>query len=320
MFNRIRGIYPAIILLVLLTACAASGESYDCDWVTYTEDDGLVNNWIASIAFEESGAVWAGTWGGGLSRFDGVENWFNTTSGDNLRSNYVDALVVDHEGALWMGTTSGLGRYDPNSQQWDHLGRDFFGSNVIVGSDPGPQAIAVGADGSLYFAYWLGDLRIFDGEEWHLQQPGGLLMSVDVAANNSIWVGVHNRGVMHIDQGGSTLYTKDDGLPGVVVFDVGVAPDQTVWAATDGGAAHFDGDRWRAYTDELVYPVASSVTFTPDGAVWFGSRGGVSRFDGKRWTLWPMEDANRDDWNTPIETAPDGSVWFGTWKGLMHCE
>ncbi|MBN1120575.1 MAG: hypothetical protein JXJ17_05815 [Anaerolineae bacterium] len=309
MKKRVRGICPVIILLILLTACAAGEKPYECNWVTYTEDDGLVDNWIASIAFEESGAVWVGTWGGGMSRFDGVENWFNTTSGENLRSNYVKALAVDQGGVVWFGTTAGIGRYDPNSQQWDHYGRSSELSEIVVGPD-----------GAVWFAQWLGELESYDGAEWHSQEPGGLLMSVDIADNGSIWVGVHNQGVVHIDQGGSTRYTKDDGLPGVVVYDVGVAPDQTVWAATDGGVAHFDGEKWIAYTDDLVYPVASSVTFTPDGAVWFGSRGGVSRFDGKHWTLWPMDDANRDDWNTPIETAPDGSVWFGTWKGLMHCE
>ena len=67
MANRIRKIGSLVVLLLTLTACAESEKQYECSWVTYTEEDGLVNNWIASIAFEENGAVWVGTWGGGMS-------------------------------------------------------------------------------------------------------------------------------------------------------------------------------------------------------------------------------------------------------------
>ncbi|HSF95099.1 MAG TPA: two-component regulator propeller domain-containing protein [Thermohalobaculum sp.] len=64
-------------------------------------------NYIVSLAVADDGSVWAGTWGAGLSRFDG-ENWQTFTVADGLPSNHVYALHNDGDGRLWIGTSAGL--------------------------------------------------------------------------------------------------------------------------------------------------------------------------------------------------------------------
>lgn len=64
-------------------------------------------NYVVSLEVDKHGAVWAGTWGGGLSRFDG-KKWTNYTTADGLPGNHVFMLHRDEKGILWVGTNNGL--------------------------------------------------------------------------------------------------------------------------------------------------------------------------------------------------------------------
>jgi ligand-binding sensor domain-containing protein len=64
-------------------------------------------NYIVSLAVDHDGIVWAGTWGGGLTRFDG-KTWTHYTMSDGLPGNHVFSLHVDPAGKLWVGTNNGL--------------------------------------------------------------------------------------------------------------------------------------------------------------------------------------------------------------------
>ncbi|HXE38495.1 MAG TPA: two-component regulator propeller domain-containing protein [Azonexus sp.] len=64
-------------------------------------------NYVVSLEVDKQGVVWAGTWGGGLSRFDG-KKWVNYTTTDGLPGNHVFMLHQDDKGRLWVGTNNGL--------------------------------------------------------------------------------------------------------------------------------------------------------------------------------------------------------------------
>lgn len=68
-------------------------------------------NYVFSVLLTRDDSVWAGTWGGGASHFDG-EAWHNLTRDDGLAGDVVFAIVEDEDGVLWFGTDQGLSRYD----------------------------------------------------------------------------------------------------------------------------------------------------------------------------------------------------------------
>lgn len=68
-------------------------------------------NYIVSLVVDDAGTVWAGTWGGGLSSFDG-KNWRHYTVADGLPGNHVFMLHRDAKGTMWIGTNEGLARKD----------------------------------------------------------------------------------------------------------------------------------------------------------------------------------------------------------------
>ncbi len=67
-------------------------------------------NYVVSMAITEKGNVWVGTWGAGLSHFDGSK-WKTLTDKDGLPSNHIFMLHY-LQGFLWIGTSRGLVKYD----------------------------------------------------------------------------------------------------------------------------------------------------------------------------------------------------------------
>jgi ligand-binding sensor domain-containing protein len=64
-------------------------------------------NYIVALAVDRDGMPWAGTWGGGLSHFDG-KRWTTYTTAEGLPGNHVFSLHTDRDGNLWVGTNKGV--------------------------------------------------------------------------------------------------------------------------------------------------------------------------------------------------------------------
>lgn len=64
-------------------------------------------NYIVSLVVDHNGQVWAGTWGGGVSRYDG-KRWTNYSTAEGLPGDHVFMLHEDANQQLWIGTNKGL--------------------------------------------------------------------------------------------------------------------------------------------------------------------------------------------------------------------
>lgn len=64
-------------------------------------------NYIVALQVAKDGKVWAGTWGGGLTVWDGAK-WNNYSSAEGLPGNHVFMLHEDAKGRMWIGTGKGL--------------------------------------------------------------------------------------------------------------------------------------------------------------------------------------------------------------------
>ncbi|HEY4698060.1 MAG: regulator [Gallionellales bacterium RIFCSPHIGHO2_02_FULL_57_16] len=100
-------------------------------------------NYIVALLVDRDGVVWSGTWGGGLSRFDG-KKWSHYTMSDGLPGNHVFMLNEDPSGKLWVGTNNGLASFE-NGKFKVITTDDGLYSNTVF-------SMATAADGSL----WIG--------------------------------------------------------------------------------------------------------------------------------------------------------------------
>ncbi len=110
-------------------------------------------NYIVSMIVDEEGNVWCGTWGGGLSRFDG-KDWKTYTMKDGLPGNHVFMLHKDPGATMWIGTNKGLARPAPTGEGFTVLTKadGLFADNVF--------SLAKASDGSLWVGSFGGVARI----------------------------------------------------------------------------------------------------------------------------------------------------------------
>ncbi|HUL14013.1 MAG TPA: two-component regulator propeller domain-containing protein, partial [Methylococcaceae bacterium] len=92
-----------------------------------------------SIAEDSQGALWLGSFGFGVHRFDpqtGRFTVYQNKSGDahSLSSNRVNSVYIDRAGTLWAATYSGLNKFDPTSQSFTsyHV-NDGLPSDAVFG-------------------------------------------------------------------------------------------------------------------------------------------------------------------------------------------
>ena len=79
-------------------------------------------NYVFSLIVAKDQSVWVGTWGGGVSHFDG-KTWENFTTKEGLAGNIVYSVAQDYNGEFWFGTNNGLSHYD--GKTWETLTRDY---------------------------------------------------------------------------------------------------------------------------------------------------------------------------------------------------
>lgn len=106
-------------------------------------------NYVTALAVDKEGVVWVGTWGAGLSRYDG-KSWTTLTMKEGLPSNHINVISIK-DGIMWIGTSNGLAKYDgkrfANYDQRDGLfGPDVYSfaigkSGTWVGSFGGVSRI-----------------------------------------------------------------------------------------------------------------------------------------------------------------------------------
>ena len=68
-------------------------------------------NYVFCIQVTGKDEVWAGTWGGGVSVYNGSV-WKNYTQADGLAGNIVYSIAIAADDSIWFGTNNGLSHFD----------------------------------------------------------------------------------------------------------------------------------------------------------------------------------------------------------------
>jgi signal transduction histidine kinase/ligand-binding sensor domain-containing protein len=106
---------PVVLLLLFVYSLAGSRDAFaqPDDYQTYIYDNhsGLPQNYLYTISEDKLGYLWIGSFGGGLSRFDGKE-FVTYTIADGLLSNIVLDTRIDRNGLLWLLHRRGISSFD----------------------------------------------------------------------------------------------------------------------------------------------------------------------------------------------------------------
>jgi len=289
---------------------------------------GLLSKGIYTLKVDRTGRKWIGTYGGGLTLYDGT-TWKTYTVSDGLGDQWIYDIVFDGDRA-WIATWKGVSVFDGTAF------KNYTEKDGLL--DKWVYSIALDHDHVWWFGTESGVNR-FDGKTWtgYTHKDG---LGAEVAVTDPPSAGSPSYQHPPTASTGATPETGDYGDAGSpsmghhaaagkrnmgpnpnFVIAAAVGHDNVKWFGTWGaGLSRFDGKTWTTFTakDGLGGDFIHALTVDQDGIVWAGTNGGASWYDGQRWRNVSTADGLIDNNVFSIVFDDKGNQWFGTWKGLSR--
>lgn len=246
----------------------------DVSFTTYSQRNGLSWDWVYSILEDRTGAVWIGTWGGGVNRYDhGRFTAFREA--DGLAADRITGLYEDATGLIWIATTHGLSYVEGGRLHRQHDSSGFL--NLPV------WAIHRDAAGALWFGTESGLVRLAGGRLTRYTISDGLphdrITTLFEDRRGTLWIGA-SRGLARFSNGQFRSYGEREGLVNTSVRAIHQDPDGVLWIGTyDSGLYRFANERLVRLTrshglhDNGIFQILEDA----DGFLWTGSNRGIAR-------------------------------------------
>ena len=260
------------------------------DWSIYTPLNSGLPNYPKSIAIDDTGNAWIGTFNG-LVKFDGT-NWTiyhvsNPRFPDGCsHCDWVSQIAIDSDGSIW----SAVGYI-----------------TAVYGS----------------FSWYSRALAKFDGLNWTIFDPEnsglpGMVNSIIIDASGNKWIGTHGFGLAKFDNTNWVIFNTSNSDLHTNYLTSGLAIDSAgnLWIGTQYGVAKFDGvNYWERYDPPQnlgFYPGSvTSIAIDQNDDKWVGTASGLAKFDGNAWTVYDSTNVLPGDWVTSIAIDANDNKWIG---------
>jgi signal transduction histidine kinase/ligand-binding sensor domain-containing protein len=286
----------------------------------YPELDG---QFVTSLLEDREGTVWAGAIGpANNGRLCAVRSGSaQCYSQDGAFGSLVWSLGEDSSGALWAGAESGVWRWKPGPP------RRYATPGMRMGD------MSKADDGGLLVGMSGAGLRQIVGDKVEpypihsAMNPNALLPDPDVDSNKllrdrdgGLWIGTHQRGIIHVHQGRTDMFTKSDGLSGDISCSLFEDREGNVWVATTAGL-----DRFRelpvttiSTKQGLSSDQTNSVIAATDGSIWAAAHNGLTRWKDGQTTIFRKASGLPDDLVQSLFEDYRGRIWAFTARGLAY--
>jgi signal transduction histidine kinase/ligand-binding sensor domain-containing protein len=256
-----------------------------------TEYRELARQTVDVLLEDREGTVWAGGYAGSVGRLCAIESGIAQCYGDDSRLGlWVSSLYEDSRGNLWAGAQTGLWRWKPGSPRLYPMPYPVIGTSS--------QTVNESDDGALLIATEGGIRKLVDGKAEAYSLPGTgpqpfkpLRMLRD--RNGGLWIGTTDRGLLHLHEGRTDVFTQSDGLSGDYINKFFEDREGNIWVATVNGL-----DRFRDFAvptisvrQGLSTAIVWSVLGARDGSVWLGTPDGLNRWNNGQITIYRKRGA-----------------------------
>jgi len=224
-----------------------------------------------SVAEDSEGALWIGTYGAGLLRWqDGTWQSFAVPGG--TRRGFVFSVCPDTQNRIWASAgeedlfVGTQGQFQPSSPAVHGV------KTLLVAKD---GRLWIGTKSSLWSGVQ-GQLRQFRPEEG---MPRGTDMrALAEGLNGEIWAGADNGTLYRVLSNHIDSFKVNDGAPAQPIWSLLADEDGSVWLGTfRGGLMNFRDGKFVRYTarDGLPNEVICQILQDGRGRLWMGSQQGI---------------------------------------------
>jgi len=242
----------------------------------YAELAGLA---IFALVEDHEGSIWAGANGhppdGKLCEIrNGVVRCHPEMDGV---AHGVFGLHEDSKGNLWVGVEAGVWRWKPGPPV-------FY---PVPGLPNGRmQSMVDGDDGALLIATTDAIMRMANGKVdvvygFPAARRGFRVLSMLRDRDGGLWVGPAGRGLVHIHQGRTDVFSQSDGLSGDDIYGSFEDREGNIWVDTINGLDRFREPSVVTYSRKqgLSDIPWGGVLAATDGSVWFATLDGLNRLN-----------------------------------------
>lgn len=306
-------------ILVVLFMIAQIIQAQDSPWSRFnTGNSSLPNETIKCVAFDSEGAMWVGTYMGGLAVLKDSAWTVYNTSNSGLPHNYINSIAIDKNNIAWIGTDGGgLAKFDGTTWTVFKTSTSGLPSNVVM-------SVHADSTGILWVGTYFGGLARFDGETWTVYNDSNSpLLSNKVVAitkdtKDILWVGTQGGGLGSFDGKNWTIFTeRNSKLTSDYIYSIAVDKENNKWIGTGGGGiAIYNDVFWitfnsknTAITDDNIRPILVDEY----GYKWIGSYiGGLFMFNGEDWKLYNYQTVPMPDDEITCLAYRYPSLYIGT--------
>ena len=293
-------------MLILSSLCVPIVAVTDAPFVQEHHECHAVANDVRAVAVDGAGNVWAAAKAGVYVLKKGATEWSQTYTGtaftiavdnegvawigtwDGLYREASKVAGVDGPIAAVTATENGIAAAGFEGL-WHVV--DGAVSSAPLGCSRNIRSALAAPGGGLWFTTAMG-LAYQKGESVTTYQTPGQLVSCDVrgmayAPDNSLWIGSLGGITVFRDGVRTGHFTPAEGLPSIDVQCVARAPDGRMWVGTALGVARYADGAWSLRHSKrwLAGDDVRDVAFDADGTAWVATDAGVSAIKQRAMTL-----------------------------------
>lgn len=286
----------------------------------YDNTNHLLSNGVFAISLDKNGLPWVGTYGGGLSHFNG-SNWKNHNTPDGLNDAFVYDIQFEKE-KIWLATWSGV-NYSSSNENSKTNWKNFTVENSEGGLvDDWVYAVEIEKSGRIWFGTESGVSALYKGKWKTFNHSNGLGASYEKVkqANSQImplFEGQHHNASPPIPNIQAADYKPN--------YIVSMFLDQKnrLWVGTwGGGLSLLDTNNltFRNFTTQDGLPGNFILAIEEDrsGGLWIGTNNGLSLFNGKTFQNFSRINGLESKFIFSLESSQDHSLWIGGHKTLTR--
>lgn len=325
-----RKILTILTIGIILISCEKTNENPEplqTDFKTRILDGYFIN----SIAFDNIGNTWIGTFKQGLIKYNSSETViYNSENSIISDTSVIYDIAIDSKNNVWI-SCDGLIKYD---------GTSFV--KYSTDNSPIPEdfisSIAIDSKDNIWFSssrFRQGGIVKYDNTNWTVYTPDNsdlpvsFVRSVAIDASDNVWLAlneiVNDSYLVKISNDNWTTYTSSDlGFTPYYFGNIEINSKNELCGSIDYSLSSMisnSGPQVFVYNGnssaQLQFDNESNIKFISidnQDNIWCGTYGGFAVYNGQEWTI---DNSSFKDLSVfTIEQSPDNKMWIGTGSGI----